>query len=224
MAVLEETKTCCILAVLLRFLQFVRLKGKFECCHCINDSKPDYHNREHYDNWSKYLDLYIWVSFQAILLKDPEFDWNSELQGYVLSSFYYGYIATQILGGYLSAKFGGKIVFGISIGTTSVLTLLTPLCASINVYLLLAVRILEGVSEGVIYPCMQSILSKWAPPAERNRMATIAFSGSNIGTVVSMPLSALLADVFGWRWIFYFFGIWWKFVLNSEWFLYDIVY
>lgn len=87
------------------------------------------------------------ISENGTIVEDAEFDWDSQLQGYVLSSFYYGYIATQILGGYLSAKFGGKIIFGISIATTSTLTLLTPLCASLNVYLLLAVRILEGISE-----------------------------------------------------------------------------
>ena len=33
-----------------------------------------------------------------------EFQWSKKLQGALLSSFFYGYIATQILGGYLSDK------------------------------------------------------------------------------------------------------------------------
>lgn len=38
------------------------------------------------------------------------FNWSSQQQGLILSSFFYGYIATQILSGYLAARFGGSIV------------------------------------------------------------------------------------------------------------------
>ena len=37
-----------------------------------------------------------------------EFNWNEETQGYVLGSFFYGYILTQVPGGWLASKFGGK--------------------------------------------------------------------------------------------------------------------
>ena len=38
-------------------------------------------------------------------------------------------------------------VFGIGIGATAILTLLTPLAAKSSVYVLLAVRIIEGIFE-----------------------------------------------------------------------------
>jgi ACS family sodium-dependent inorganic phosphate cotransporter len=37
-------------------------------------------------------------------------------------------------------------------------------------------------------------------------MATLAFSGSFVGTVVSMPASGYLAEKFGWPSVFYVFG------------------
>lgn len=40
-------------------------------------------------------------------------------------------------------------VFGIGIFTTAVLTLLTPLAAKAGVYVLIAVRVIEGIFEGV---------------------------------------------------------------------------
>ncbi|CAG9768368.1 unnamed protein product [Ceutorhynchus assimilis] len=137
----------------------------------------------------------------------PEFDWNNEMQGYILSSFFYGYITTQLLGGYLSAKFGGKTIFGSGVAVTAALTVITPVLAKTNVYLLLSVRIIEGIFEGVTYPCIHAVWAKWAPPLERSRLATIAFSGSYAGTVVAMPACAYLAEAFGWPSIFYVFGI-----------------
>ena len=67
--------------------------------------------------------------------------------GWVLSSFYYGYLITQIPGGYLSDIFGAKHVFGIGILVTSLLTLLTPLAAQLGIVSLIVLRVLEGIFE-----------------------------------------------------------------------------
>lgn len=45
-----------------------------------------------------------------------------------------------------------------------------------------------------------------APPLERSRMATIAYAGNYAGTIVSMPVSGILANTFGWESLFYVFG------------------
>lgn len=56
------------------------------------------------------------------------------------------------------------------------------------------------------YPCIHAIWSRWAPAAERSRLATIAFSGSYVGTVVSLPLCGALAQYAGWHSVFYVTG------------------
>uniref|UniRef100_A0A1B0EX68 Permease of the major facilitator superfamily protein n=1 Tax=Lutzomyia longipalpis TaxID=7200 RepID=A0A1B0EX68_LUTLO len=66
---------------------------------------------------------------------------------------------------------------------TAILTLLTPVAAYHSVYMLLAVRIVEGVFEGVTFPCIHAIWARWAPVYERSRMATIAYAGNYAGTV-----------------------------------------
>lgn len=38
------------------------------------------------------------------------FDWDSKQQGIVLSSFFYGYICTQMIGGYVASRIGGNVV------------------------------------------------------------------------------------------------------------------
>lgn len=67
--------------------------------------------------------------------------------GWVLGSFFYGYLLTQIPGGLLATRFGGRWVFGIGIFMTALLTLFTPLAAATNVYLLMGLRALEGFFE-----------------------------------------------------------------------------
>ena len=37
-------------------------------------------------------------------IQAPDFDWDSKTQGLILASFFYGYILTQIPGGYLATK------------------------------------------------------------------------------------------------------------------------
>lgn len=63
----------------------------------------------------------------AISVVNERYDWSQELQGLILSSFYWGYILTHVPGGLLSARIGGKhtLFFGVAIAT--VFTLLTPI-------------------------------------------------------------------------------------------------
>jgi ACS family sodium-dependent inorganic phosphate cotransporter-like MFS transporter 5 len=75
------------------------------------------------------------------------FSWNAEQQGIILGAFFYGYVITQIPGGYLAEKYGGKWLFGIGTFITAFLTLLTPLAAKAGTTQFIAVRVLEGLGE-----------------------------------------------------------------------------
>ena len=81
--------------------------------------------------------------------------------GWILASFFYGYLVTQVPGGWLATRFGGKYIFGIGIVMTSVLTLLTPIAADISVWCLVAVRVLEGLFE-VVFDGYSTVLSSFA--------------------------------------------------------------
>lgn len=66
--------------------------------------------------------------FQNIL-KDGSFVWPKDVQGLILSAYFYGYILMQIPGGWLSFKFGGRIILAISMAIGSAFTLLIPVSA-----------------------------------------------------------------------------------------------
>lgn len=74
---------------------------------------------------------------------------------------------------------------------------------------LAVVRFIQGLGEGPIVPCTHALLAKWIPPNERSRMGAAVYAGAQFGTVISMPLSGLLAEHGfgeGWPSIFYVFG------------------
>ena len=69
------------------------------------------------------------------------------LTGWALGAFFYGYLVTQIPGGWLAERYGGKMVFGVGIVMTSILTLFTPLATQANFWLFVALRAAEGLFE-----------------------------------------------------------------------------
>ncbi|CAD5119812.1 DgyrCDS8396 [Dimorphilus gyrociliatus] len=142
-------------------------------------------------------------------LNTGEFNWDSNTQNLILAAFFYGYIVTQIPGGWMAEKFGAKLVYGLGVLCTSILTLITPLAARTSVGLFVAVRILEGIGEGVTFPAMHALLSKWAPPMERSQLGSFIYSGAQLGTVISLPISGILCQstfLGGWPSVFYIFG------------------
>ncbi|KAF0529557.1 MFS general substrate transporter [Gigaspora margarita] len=137
----------------------------------------------------------------AIVYMTKEFNWNHTIQGYVTSSFFFGYITTQIIGGALTDKFGGRKVLSIAAATWTLFTLLTPISGRINIYCLILCRICLGVGEGATYPCVSSLISKWFPPEEQSR-AISAVQVSLAGKVFFgyLQLLVLFGPLFG---IFY---------------------
>nr|XP_027199409.1 vesicular glutamate transporter 1-like [Dermatophagoides pteronyssinus] len=136
-----------------------------------------------------------------------EFDWTPETIGVVDSSFFWGYIVTQIPGGFLAARYPANRVFGTAIAMSAFLNMLLPSAAKMHPGYVMFVRILQGLVEGVTYPACHGIWRHWAPPMERSRLATLAFCGSYAGAVVGLPMSGFLTEHLGWETCFYFYGM-----------------
>ena len=128
------------------------------------------------------------------------------LQSLVLGCFFYGYVLSQIPGGRAAEYFGGKWILGLGILITSIFTILMPIAAKIDFKLLVAVRVIEGLGEGVTFPVMHAMLAQWSPPLERSKLSTFIYAGSMMGTVISLPITGLICDSLGWEAAFYIFG------------------
>ena len=110
----------------------------------------------------------------------------------------------------LAKKYGALNFLGWGMLINSVFAFLVPVAAREGgVWGLCIVRFIQGLGEGPIVPCTHALLAKWIPPNERSRMGAAVYAGAQFGTIISMPLSGLLAEYGfdgGWPSIFYVFG------------------
>lgn len=95
--------------------------------------------------------------FWILFLQIPQYLWDPETQGWLLGAFFFGYLGTQILGGYVSGHYGGSFFLGVGVLGTAVLTLLTPLAAQLGPTWLFALRALEGFGEVKLHISIQFI-------------------------------------------------------------------
>ncbi|GFP91507.1 probable anion transporter 2 chloroplastic [Phtheirospermum japonicum] len=142
----------------------------------------------------------------AILPMSKEFNWNSTTVGLIQSSFFWGYLLTQIVGGIWADKIGGKRVLGFGVIWWSIATVLTPVAARLGLPFLLVTRAFMGIGEGVAMPAMNNLLSKWIPVSERSRSLALVYSGMYLGSVTGLAFSPMLIHKFGWPSVFYSFG------------------
>lgn len=141
-------------------------------------------------------------------LLEGEFDWSYKLQGYILASFFYGYVITQIPFGLLIKRYGAKLFLGCGMLINSLAAFLVPTAARKGGYIgLCVVRFIQGLGEGPIVPCTHTMLANWTPVHERSRSGATVYAGAQFGTILSMPISGFLAAYGGgWPSIFYVFG------------------
>ncbi|XP_074662009.1 sialin-like [Tubulanus polymorphus] len=137
---------------------------------------------------------------------EGEFDWDRQTQGWVLSSFFWGYIITQIPAGWIGDRFGSKIVFGVGVTLASVATILLPIAARGHVYAVIFLRFVMGLSTGVIFPAMHGLWARWAPVQERTTLMALTYSGTMVGNIFAFFISGILCQYVGWSSIFYVIG------------------
>jgi len=150
-----------------------------------------------------YMDRLNIAVAAPVLMKD--LGWSPAALGIILSSFFWGYTLLQIPGGWLADRYGGKRILSVGVLWWSLFTMITPLAKTVST--MAAIRTLMGVGEGVNFPSIQSLISRWIPTGERSRVMGFTLSGISVGNILAFPLATLIMTVLGWTYVFYIFGI-----------------
>ena len=146
------------------------------------------------------------ISVAAIAMQE-EFGWSDTTKGYVLSSFFIGYMLFMAPSGWLANRLGGKIILGIAVLWWSIFTFLTPLAAAFGFGALIIARIAMGLGEAAMFPSAYNLYGRWVPQEERSRAVSLLVGGIPLGTLFALLTTGWIVDTYGWPMAFYAFGI-----------------
>ena len=73
-----------------------------------------------------------------------DFEWNSKEKGWVLSSYFFGFATTQLVGGWLASRIGMRKVMLGCIFLPAIVTLATPYFSRFSIAAMIVSRILNG--------------------------------------------------------------------------------
>lgn len=147
-------------------------------------------------------------------IQGGRYEWSSTQESWILSGFYCGYLFSHLPGGWLADKLGARHVMGFCIITSSIVTFFYPLCIETKSFALAVfMRVLVGLLQGPIYPCLSTFIQCWAPPSQRAFLGGVAYGGSNLGAITGNVLTGYIIQwTQSWKTPFYiwaFFGMTW---------------
>ncbi|CAH1108548.1 unnamed protein product [Psylliodes chrysocephalus] len=127
----------------------------------------------------------------------------------ILSSFFWGYICFQVVAGQFIKKWGPKWFFGGAIFIASLFCALVPLIgAQLGYQGVIACRIITGLMQGFMFPCVHCLLSFWTAFQDRAKIGSFVYAAGPLGNVISLPLSGLISNSkYGWPAVFYLYGV-----------------
>ncbi|GMR30777.1 hypothetical protein PMAYCL1PPCAC_00972, partial [Pristionchus mayeri] len=133
--------------------------------------------------------------------------WSPQMQSILFSATFYGSLATITVSGAIADKFGPKAILGGAASVYIIVTLATPFLSQYSYLAYFVSRLVMGLAEGFVFPCLGSMAGRWFPPNERSTMAAIYTSGNQLAASLSSVISAgLCSSPLGWPAIFYLFG------------------
>lgn len=121
--------------------------------------------------------------------------------GVLLSIFFWGYVITQIPGGWVAQRFSPKWVIIVAMlvwGIFSALTGYMTTYAGVEI-----ARFLMGLAEGVVWPSFIVMIFRWFPGKERAQASNLLLISLPLGSVIAYPLGGWMIAVWNWHVMFY---------------------
>ena len=141
----------------------------------------------------------------AIPFIQQEYGFDQVWKGFVLSAFFWSYAAFQIPSGWLIDKLGVRLVYAVAVIWWSFWTAMTAVAQGVNS--LVGLRLMLGIGEAPVAPCGVKVVSQWFPRHERAFAASIADTGQQLGSALSLPIITTLIAFSGWRLAFIVIGV-----------------
>lgn len=134
---------------------------------------------------------------------------------WVLTSYMIATAIATPLSSWLAGRYGRKLVMLVSVVG---FTVASVLCGAANsLEMLVAARVLQGISGAGLQPLGQAAIMDVTPPDRQARALAIFSMGSMLGPLFGPTLGGWLTDSLSWRWVFFinlpigvltFIGLW----------------
>ena len=120
---------------------------------------------------------------------------------WVLTSYIVAAAIVIPLTGWLSARFGRKRVFLVSVAGFTIASALCGIAATLPQMVLF--RLLQGVCGAGLVPLSQAVLLDINPPERHGQAMAVWGTGVTAGPILGPVLGGWLTDQYDWRWVFY---------------------
>jgi sugar phosphate permease len=134
-----------------------------------------------------------------------ELHFNSLQVGFIFSAFAYPYLLLQIVGGWVSDRFGARLTLTVSAIIWALATLLTGLAGGLAS--MLCARVLLGFGEGATFPAATRAMSNWTVEGKRGFSQGVTHSAARLGNALTPPLVVWLMALVTWRGSFIILGV-----------------
>eukprot|EP00468_Gymnochlora_sp_CCMP2014_P002637 CAMPEP_0167763246 /NCGR_PEP_ID=MMETSP0110_2-20121227/13245_1 /TAXON_ID=629695 /ORGANISM="Gymnochlora sp., Strain CCMP2014" /LENGTH=446 /DNA_ID=CAMNT_0007650267 /DNA_START=1 /DNA_END=1338 /DNA_ORIENTATION=- len=128
-------------------------------------------------------------------------------QGEILSSFAFGYIFTQVLGGMVADRYGGKPVQTLALVASAMGMLLIPVVVDYGYWALCSVYFMMGICQGPAHPGYNAMAAIWFRASERGWVSSVCEAGPVCGTLLALLIAPRVAADHGWRTSFTILGM-----------------
>ncbi len=144
------------------------------------------------------------LALAAPLLK-IEWGMSASQLGILLSAFFWTYTALQFVMGLFVDRWGANRMMAFGFLAWSLATILTG--AAMGFATLLALRLLLGVGESVMFPASSKILAEHLPEHARGFANGLMNAAMRWGSAIGTLGGGLLIAAYGWRWGFVAIGV-----------------
>jgi MFS transporter, ACS family, glucarate transporter len=134
-----------------------------------------------------------------------EFHVDKISMGWAVSAFNWSYALFQVPAGWMADRFGPRIILAAAMAWWSIFTAATGF--TFSAASLAGTRFLFGMGEAGAFPAGSRALVRWLPVRRRAFGQGFQHSGSRLGAALAPALVVGLTSWYGWRPVFYIFGI-----------------
>ena len=130
-----------------------------------------------------------------------EFQTDIILTQWVVTAYMLATCIVAPIVGYISDRISLKKAFIAALVGFSVCNMLLGMAGSI--YMVIAMRVLQGIFGGMLMPITQSMIYQYFPRAQQAQAVSIWATTNLLAPTLAPSIAGAISDILSWRWIFY---------------------